>query len=206
MLLPTVTAVEASSEVELESRPTVSVPAELDKPSRIDPVVEIKTAVGWTFEAENDAEQATVAPWPLGATVRLARRPMAASPLSNVTSPPQRRAAGASRHGGNQRHALVGDGRVQLDQEVGRRGLGRHRNRRGDHDGGLFGLADVLSPGPVAVTIHIIVLPDVGRRQGMAARCRAGDRRCLRVRRRRGQLRPDACAGSGALIHPSLTR
>src|ERR1700733_15044701 len=78
---------EGSSEVELESGPTASVPAELDEPFKMDPAVGVKTALSCALDAANDVEQATVALWPLGVTAMFAQPLIATPPFSNVTPP-----------------------------------------------------------------------------------------------------------------------
>ena len=87
MLAPTVTELATSSEVDVESGPTVRLSAGLTDPFRTEPAVGVNTAVSCAVDAANDVEHATVALWPLGVTGMFAHPLIVALPSSNVAAP-----------------------------------------------------------------------------------------------------------------------
>jgi hypothetical protein len=87
VLEPTLIEGDASSDVAVESGPTVMLSVGLTEPLRIEPVLGVKTAVSCAFDAANDVEHATVALWPRGVTGMFAHPRIAPPAFSNVTAP-----------------------------------------------------------------------------------------------------------------------
>ena len=84
---PVLTLGDASSDVELESRPTTTVSPGLTEPARIEPAVGENAALRLAVDAANEVEHATVALWPFGVTARSAHPSIGAPPSSKVTVP-----------------------------------------------------------------------------------------------------------------------
>jgi hypothetical protein len=87
VLAPTFTVFDASTEIKLESRPTLTLPIALVEPVTFEPAAGVKTAVSSAVEAANDVQQTTVTLWPVGVTATFAH-PLISSPLFvNVIAP-----------------------------------------------------------------------------------------------------------------------
>jgi len=85
---PTLTVLDASSVVEVESDPIVMVSLGLTEPARTESAAGENTAVRLAVDAGNEVEHATLALWPFGATAMFAH-PCIGAPLSSKVTVPQ---------------------------------------------------------------------------------------------------------------------